>query len=79
MLNLILKTIEKFGNQGVTEEEFLMAKNLLFASSVELFESNAQMAYTFLFLKKFKLSFDWAWLQDYYYSLYNSRPWLESV
>lgn len=28
---------------------------------------------------KLKLSFDWAWLQDYYYSLYNSKPWLESV
>ena len=26
-----------------------------------------------------KLSFDWAWLQDYYYSLYYQRPWLESV
>jgi len=26
-----------------------------------------------------KLSFDWAWLQDYYYSLYNNKPWLESV
>jgi hypothetical protein len=28
---------------------------------------------------KLKLSFDWAWLQDYYYSLYNTKPWLESV
>ena len=26
-----------------------------------------------------KLSFDWAWLQDYYFSLYHRRPWLESV
>lgn len=26
-----------------------------------------------------KLSFDWAWLQDYYYSLYQQRPWLESI
>jgi hypothetical protein len=26
-----------------------------------------------------KLSFDWAWLQDYYYNKYQSRPWLESV
>lgn len=26
-----------------------------------------------------KLSFDWSWLQDYYYSLYNNKPWLESV
>jgi hypothetical protein len=26
-----------------------------------------------------KLSFDWAWLQDYYYSLYRQRPWLESI
>ena len=35
-----------------------MAKNLLFLSSADLFDSNTQMAYTFLFLKKFKLSFD---------------------
>lgn len=55
---LIQKTIEILGNYGVTDEEFLMAKNLLFTSSVELFESNAQMMLTFLFLKKFKLSFD---------------------
>jgi len=26
-----------------------------------------------------KLSFDWAWLQDYYYKKYNCRPWLELV
>lgn len=26
-----------------------------------------------------KLSFDWAWLQDFYYKKYQSRPWLESV
>jgi len=26
-----------------------------------------------------KLSFDWAWLQDYYFSLYHQRPWLESM
>ena len=29
--------------------------------------------------EKLLLSFDWAWLQDYYYSLYHQRPWLESV
>jgi hypothetical protein len=29
--------------------------------------------------EKLKLSFDWAWLQDYYYSQYNTRPWLEPV
>jgi len=56
--NLILKTIENLGNFGITNEEFLMAKNLLFLSSADLFDSNIQMAYTFLFLKKFKLSFD---------------------
>lgn len=26
-----------------------------------------------------KLSFDWAWLQDYYYKKYNCQPWLESA
>jgi len=56
--NLILKTIENFGNCGITDEEFSMAKNLLLVSSADLFDSNTQMAYTFLFLKKFKLSFD---------------------
>ena len=28
---------------------------------------------------KLQLSFDWAWLQEYYHSLYNNKPWLESV
>jgi hypothetical protein len=28
---------------------------------------------------KLMLSFDWAWLQEYYYSKYQTRPWLESV
>jgi hypothetical protein len=27
--------------------------------------------------EKLSLSFDWQWLQDYYYSLYHTRPWLE--
>jgi hypothetical protein len=27
--------------------------------------------------KKLQLSFDWQWLQDYYYSLYKTTPWLE--
>jgi hypothetical protein len=30
-------------------------------------------------LEDLQLSFDWAWLQDYYYSLYHAQPWLESV
>lgn len=30
-------------------------------------------------IEDLQLSFDWAWLQDYYYSLYQTRPWLESV
>jgi hypothetical protein len=30
-------------------------------------------------LEDLQLSFDWAWLQDYYYSLYHTQPWLESV
>jgi len=30
-------------------------------------------------LEDLQRSFDWAWLQDYYYKLYNTRPWLESV
>jgi len=27
--------------------------------------------------KELQKSFDWYWLQDYYYSLYGQRPWLE--
>ena len=30
-------------------------------------------------LDALKLSFDWAWLQDYYYSLHKTQPWLESI
>jgi len=30
-------------------------------------------------LEDLQLSFDWAWLQDYYYNLYHAQPWLESV
>lgn len=29
--------------------------------------------------EKLRLSFDWAWLQDYYYNRYATQPWLESV
>ena len=29
--------------------------------------------------KLLQLSFDWAWLQDFYYSKYHSRPWLKSI
>ena len=28
---------------------------------------------------KLMLSFDWAWLQEYYYSKYQTQPWLESA
>jgi hypothetical protein len=27
--------------------------------------------------EQLRLSFDWAWLQEYYYSRYHTRPWLE--
>jgi len=55
---LILDTIEQIGKKGITQQEFDMAKNILFASSIELFETNAQTAQTFLFLKKLGLSFN---------------------
>ena len=29
--------------------------------------------------EQLRLSFDWAWLQEYYYSRYHTRPWLELV
>ena len=29
--------------------------------------------------EKLRLSFDWAWLQDYYYARYATQPWLESI
>jgi zinc protease len=47
-----LKTVQK---EGISTEELSMAKNLLLSSSVELFETNASMAQTFLFLKKLNL------------------------
>jgi zinc protease len=47
-----LKLVQK---NGISEEELVMAKNLLLASSIELFENNGSMAQTFLFLKKLGL------------------------
>jgi predicted Zn-dependent peptidase len=47
-----LKSVQK---NGITAEELSMAKNLLLASSIELFENNGSMAQTFLFLKKLNL------------------------
>jgi hypothetical protein len=29
--------------------------------------------------EKLKLSFDWAWLKEYYYSKYQTEPWLEFI
>ena len=29
--------------------------------------------------EKLKLSFDWDWLQDYYYAKYQTQPWLETI
>ncbi len=56
--NLIIETFEHVAKHGITEEEFELAKNVYFASSVELFETNAQTAQTFLFLKKLNLNFN---------------------
>lgn len=55
---LILETIDSVGKKGISLEELQAAKNLHFAASVELFESNIQMAQTFLFLKNMGLSFN---------------------
>ena len=55
---MILDTLDEVGKNGISVEDLEMAKNLLFASSIELFESNIQMAQTFLFLKKLNLSFN---------------------
>lgn len=55
---LILQTIEDLAKYGITNDEFLMAKNLLLSSLVEYFETNVHMAYTFSFLKKYNLSFN---------------------
>jgi len=54
----ILETIKNVGKYGITQEEFQNAKNLLFSSSVELFEGNLAMAQTFLFIKKLGLNFN---------------------
>jgi hypothetical protein len=29
--------------------------------------------------EKLQLSFDWAWLKEYYFEKYKHKPWLESV
>lgn len=55
---LILQTIEDLANHGITNDEFIMAKNLLLSSLVDLFETNIHMAYTFSFIKKYNLSFN---------------------
>lgn len=55
---LILDVIDEVGKKGISHEELEMAKNILNAASVEIFESNAQMAQTFLFLKNLNLSFN---------------------
>lgn len=54
----ILDVIHELGKNGVTNDEFLYAKNAIFAASVELFENSWNTAQTFLFLKKMKLSFN---------------------
>lgn len=54
---LIFQALEDVKKNGITPDEFLMAKKHLLSSTVELFESNMQMALTFLFLKKYKLNF----------------------
>lgn len=55
---LILDVVGELGKKGITKDELQMAKNLLFSSSIELFESNISMAQTFLFLKRYKFCFD---------------------
>jgi zinc protease len=56
--SLILDTLDLVGKDGITADELELAKNVYFSSSVELFETNAQIAQTFLFLKKLNLSFN---------------------
>jgi zinc protease len=55
---LILDTFDDVGKKGISAHELEMAKNQLVSASIELFESNVQVAQTFLFLKKLKLSFN---------------------
>lgn len=55
---LVLKTLHDVKKNGITADEFDMARRHIIAASVELFENNMQIALTFLFLKKYKLSFN---------------------
>lgn len=50
--------LKKVYDEGVSQDEFESAKNVLKLSSVELFETNSSCAHTFLFLKKCKLPFN---------------------
>ncbi|MFH1253920.1 MAG: pitrilysin family protein [bacterium] len=52
---LILASINDLGQNGIIQDEFEMAKNMILSSLVENFESNMQTASAFLFLQKFKL------------------------
>ena len=52
---LILASINDLGQNGIIQDEFEMAKNMILSSLVENFESNMRTASAFLFLKKFKL------------------------
>lgn len=54
----IQKTLMDLHKNGVSLQEFELAKNLLLSSSVELFETNTSRAHTFLFLKKCNLPFN---------------------
>lgn len=55
---LISETLLDVYENGVSQEEFELAKNLLIASSIELFETNTSQANTFLFLKKCNFPFN---------------------
>lgn len=55
---LILQTLENVKKNGITQDEFDMARRHILSSTVELFENNMQVALTFLFLKKYKLKFN---------------------
>ena len=56
--NLILGVLEKVKNEGITPEEFSEAKRTLINAAIGHFESNAEMARVFYFLKKFGFKYD---------------------
>ncbi len=55
---MIKGVLQKLKNEGISQEEFSEAKQTLINAAIGHFESNAEMARVFYFLKKFDFEYD---------------------